>query len=473
MGNLICMNDSSNTNTQIDQENTTSNTNTEKESAQSSNEIPGDNTSQPNQENQQEVGEIQKISIDITDNLLSTENNEQNDNQDNNNDTNDNNQEDQSNEQNSPSENDTTEADTPTDDADQNNNTETESQNQLFTITTTYSDEAIQSAYDHLIDFDEIPDSSMFSQILQKAHREKLAAINSQDYDKAKRIEEIINLINRENDSVAFQAPYNSETRYLHEREVRLQQRFRDTKVKYKSKLEKHTENSEFRLQQLKDKHQKEIDDLRTKYQDPAFLRTFNRPSKQLITMRKSERKLALAKQYEEARKVKILADREQQHQERKMQETAKQSMQNEYIKLIDRQQRETEKMMEFDKKTVSDIQTAKHKELSPIKVAIRQTAVRRANSEQSRQAFHSSTATDSNPKFSSSVLAAKHYNPMIAKDISSKSQRMPTPRTMLKMKMIRDRNTVELKVDPIQNSTFDKLEQISQRKFQSLLPKL
>ena len=54
-----------------------------------------------------------------------------------------------------------------------------------------------------------------------------------------------------------------------------------------------------------------------------------------------------------------------------------------------------------------------------------------------------------------------------------AKNQTLATPRTLQKIQLLKDRNKVELNVEPIDNSTFAKLEQMNARRVKSLLPKL
>lgn len=335
----------------------------------------------------------------------------------------------------------------------------------------TFSDEDVQYAFNQLLENNKLPESSMFPQLLQLIYREKTDAIDNQDYDRAKKLENMITSINRENDNFAlsYSITPDNQSRYLNERDSRLHQQLQDTKAKYKVKLDHHTESCEFRLRQLQEKQQKEVNDLKAKYQDPSFLTRFNRPSQQLLNLRRCERKLALAKKYEEARQIKRIADNKQQQEEKEMQEAAQQSMQSEYVKLIEKQKKDLDRLMQFDKKMEKEIKTAKHKEISPIEKAIKQTAIRKANNEAKRPFY----SLSSSALASTSPLNAKNYNPELARDVMAKNQTLATPRTMNRIKMLKIRNKVELNVEPIDNSTFAKLEQINARRMKSLLPKL
>ncbi|OHT11912.1 hypothetical protein TRFO_18498 [Tritrichomonas foetus] len=330
------------------------------------------------------------------------------------------------------------------------------SSSMILQFTPFYSEEEVDNAFKDLMKYKRVPDTNMFPQILQRIYREKTDAIDNQDYDRAKQLENAITLINKENDSMAYETLYDNQNRYIAERESRLHQKLHDTKIKYKVKMDRHLENCEFRLRQLKEKHQREVNELKVKYQDPNFLRQFNRPSQNLLNLRRNERKLALAKKYDEARRIKRMADSLQSKEELAMKEVTHQSMQNEYLKLVEKQQQEMEKMVAFDKKTEKEIEIAKIKELTPIETAIKQTAVRKAETE-SRQ--------------NSSV--SKGYNPVYARDVVAKNQSVATPRTMQKLKKIRDNHAVELKVSPIKDSTFSRLENLNKKMMKSKLPKL
>lgn len=351
---------------------------------------------------------------------------------------------------------------------------ENKKENAILHFSQTFSDEDVQHAFDQMYENGKTPETSMFPQLLQVIYREKANAIDNQNYDRAKKLENMITSINRENDSYSYSYSMTpeSQNRYLNDRDSRLQQQLKDTNAKYKVKLDHHTEDSEARMRQLQEKQQQEVDELKAKYQDPSFLKRFNRPSQQLISMRKCERKLALARKYEEARQMKRLADNQQRREEKEMHDAAQQSMQQEYAKLIEKQKKDMDKLLQFDQKMEKEIKVKKQKEISPIKKAIRQTAIRKINNEVKRPAFYPISSSALSSPFSYS-LNARNYNPELARDTTAKNQSLATPRTLQKIKLLKDQNKVELNIEPIDNSTFAKLEQMNARRVKSLLPKL
>lgn len=433
--------------------------------------------------NKEDVEKAESITNSIADNLLTapveSENNNKIDDEENkedDNNSNQNNEDDQiDNER-----NDETNSENKTENEDNNKNKPEEEdinndENSMINFSQTFSDEDVQYAFDQLYENGKIPETSMFPQLLQVIFREKANAIDNQNYDRAKKLEHMISSINRESDSYSYSYSMTpeSQSRYLNDRDSRLHQQLEDTKAKYKVKLDNHTKDCQNRMQQLQEKQQLEVSELKTKYQDPSFLMRFNRPSQQLLSMRKCERKLALARKYEEARQIKRLADNQQKREEKEMQDAVQQSMQSEYIKLIEKQKRDMDRMLQFDKKMEKEIKVAKQKELTPIKRAIQQTAIKKINNEAKRPVFYplsSSSLSTSNFAFS---LGSKNYNPELARDSMAKNQTLPTPRTLSKMKLLKIQNKVELNVEPIDDSTFAKLEQMNQRRVKSLLPKL
>lgn len=435
--------------------------------------------------NKEEEGKAESITNSIANNLLPAPDESENDNnkiddeanKEDDNNSNQNNENDQIDND----RNDETNSENKTDNEDNNNKNKPEEEvnndeNSMMNFSQTFSDEDVQYAFDQMYENGKTPETSMFPQLLQVIFREKANAIDNQNYDRAKKLEHMISSINRESDSYSYSYSMTpeSQSRYLNDRDSRLHQQLEDTKAKYKVKLDNHTKDCENRMQQLQEKQQLEVNELKTKYQDPSFLMRFNRPSQQLLSMRKCERKLALARKYEEARQIKRLADNQQKREEKEMQDAVQQSMQSEYVKLIEKQKRDMDRMLQFDKKMEKEIKVAKQKELTPIKRAIHQTAIKKINNEAKRPVFYplSSSSLSSTSNFSFS-LGSKNYNPELARDSMAKNQTLPTPRTLSKMKLLKIQNKVELNVEPIDDSTFAKLEQMNQRRVKSLLPKL
>ena len=319
-----------------------------------------------------------------------------------------------------------------------------------------YTIDEINAAYNELLNDKKIPEKRMLPYLLQKINHEKMDAIDNQNYDLAKQLEELTTLINHEIENASYEAAQDAQKKYLNERESTLKQKLYDAETKYNNRLQKHKETIESKLKQLEEKHQQEINELKAKYQDPNFLNRFNKPSQQLVKLRKNEHQLAHDKNYNEARKVKKLADALQKKEQQEMQKIVYKSMQNEYIKLIDHHDQEKNRLIEFEKRMKDDIQAAKSKEITPIQQAIKQTTVRKSLNE-----------NRPNSSFS------KTYNPLLARGSTIKSQNIVTPRTLLKMKNMRNKTIVDLKVKPVNNSAFSKVEQINQRMNRSKLPKL
>jgi hypothetical protein len=73
-------------------------------------------------------------------------------------------------------------------------------------------------------------------------------------------------------------------------------------------------------LFELENKHIRETDAFREKWQNPAFFAQYQKPSPELLQMRYIERRLALKWNYEEAKAKRDIADKQQKRKNGKLQ---------------------------------------------------------------------------------------------------------------------------------------------------------
>ena len=314
-----------------------------------------------------------------------------------------------------------------------------------------FSKSEIDAAYDDIMDGSGTPSDAMIPALMQEVSRRKIAALEEHKYELAREHDRVMSLLMQQLDQTSCAHAETLRQQALRDREDLLKKELDKVKDKWEEKMQKQSESSESRLRLLKEKHERELQEFRQKYKDPVFLQKFNRPSRDLLVMRRTEKKLALSKKYDEARRTKARADRLQAAEEQKMREVITQQIQLEYARLLENQKKEMERLLAFDNEMKAKLETHEAREVEPIKASLHGLDVRRGETVNKK------------------MLAMTHIAQ--CRDQEGRGQALLTPRTRQRMKELRDRKTVEMSLKPITDTQFDKLEEMSRKR--SRLPRL
>lgn len=314
-----------------------------------------------------------------------------------------------------------------------------------------FSKDEIDSAYTALISSARSPPDAMVPALMQEASRRKIAALEANKYDLAREHDRIMSVLMQQLDRSSCEHAEESRRQTLQDREDVLKRELDKVKEKWEEKMQKQSESSETRLRLLREKHEREMREFRQKYKDPTFLHKFNRPSRDLLVLRRTEKKLALCKKYEDARRTKLRADRLQAAEEQKMREVISGQIQMEYTKLVENQKKEMERLLSFDNEMKAKLEAQEAKEVEPIKASLHGIDVRRGETVNKK------------------MLAMTYISQFREGD--GRGQVLLTPRTRKRMKELRDRKAVEMSIKPITDSQFDRLEELNRKR--SKLPRL
>ena len=215
----------------------------------------------------------------------------------------------------------------------------------------------------------------------------------------------------------------------------------------YKAKMEQANEESSDKFDQLSAKHKEEFDRFRAKWQDPEFLKQFNRPSPRLLSLRDMEKKMALAKRYADAKVVKQKADRQQEEEEAAMQRVIENTMRREFVKMREQQRKEVEAMERHSDKMMQDMERQRKKEIGTLNITMTKLMEVKKNKSPNWR-FH--TVPRSLVKMRTDARADK--GPL-------------SPRTTEKMIKYRDETSAELKIAPVDDSRLNRQIAISKHR--------
>jgi hypothetical protein len=204
----------------------------------------------------------------------------------------------------------------------------------------------------------------------------------------------------------------------------------------------------------LNDRQTRELAEFRKRYREPAVLKRFSRPSRELLSLRRAERKLALTKEYEEARRTKALADALQRREEAQMRLLLEREIEVEFQKLTDAHRVQRQNLAAYEQRLRADLETQRAREIRPLESSMRQIALKK-NEPANRKLM------------AMQLISSAPYGRL---DDGTRSCTLPTPRTQQKMQDYRGGKLVEMAVKPVSDAAFDRLQQREKR---GKLPKL
>ena len=231
----------------------------------------------------------------------------------------------------------------------------------------------IENAIKRLLEFSEIPPVQFHPQIKQLLTKQSLLAIAKTDYDFASKCEEAKKLLGN-----IYEDDLNT-SRKIHLKEnydFRL-----NNLIEQLSKLNKEWdsifktfwEEQKQKKYELENKHKNEQIEFEQLWDDPNTFLPFNKPSPQLLQLRKIQKKLAMAKSFDQAKIIKIQADELQNKETEEAEKRALENMENSQLILIDKHRKEIECFNEKEKRTEIYLKGEKFKEVHPLEMQIQQ----------------------------------------------------------------------------------------------------
>jgi hypothetical protein len=230
----------------------------------------------------------------------------------------------------------------------------------------------IDAAFAALIRQGSSPPPHLTEQVIGHVNRKKLEFLMAGDFRKAEKCESALALLQHTRDEDAF-----GFLQEVHQRRIESRQSFLDVQrakieAEYSAKIEQAREANDERYEELYVRHKNELADFQKKWQDPAFLKQFNRPSVRLVSFRQIERKMAVAGRFDEAKKTKVLADKMQEAEEQALEMRMLVLVKKDFAKLRERQKKEAARMVRHDERAFVEMEAQKHKDLQPLQAAQR-----------------------------------------------------------------------------------------------------
>lgn len=231
----------------------------------------------------------------------------------------------------------------------------------------------LEDAMDDMINKFQAPPPHLRARIRQIISHKRVDAIVAGKYEEAELQDRYERALAISLQTEQERANEDNRMDILYARYVQLQERLQEVNSKYDTEIKNYNESSLKLQQQMKERHQQELEDFTKKWNDEKFLIQFNKPSAKLLQLREMEKARALSRLYQKAKEIKIIADRLQNEETQAAQRRINNQMENEKKKLLIRQQKEIQSNEEHRGIAIQNINMRRDTEIRPIQVAINQ----------------------------------------------------------------------------------------------------
>ena len=299
------------------------------------------------------------------------------------------------------------------------------------------SDSEIQASFDAFVNDGETPPIEMKEYVIQLINREKVKSLLLGQYSVAKNYD---NIKKELNDSYKQEAIYMTRTLKndeINEKRAEYQQLWEEENSRWDLRVQQQLQDNEEYNESLAKRQEEELQAFRERWQTPEFIETFNKPSNLLLNLRYKETKLALMKNYDEAEKIRVYANKQQKIEEEKMKENMEIQMRKEFTSIKTRHTEEIENAKRHQAKTLETIEF------------------------QRQRALKTFETTDKPLPISKIPIT------IISRDSGAQSA-LQTPRTASNLANFRSQRHAKLNLAPMEDSDFQKLEEKPSSQVQS-----
>lgn len=205
--------------------------------------------------------------------------------------------------------------------------------------TVNYPDADLENAYNLFISCKTLPQFLMREQVIEYARNKSFQLLIQEKYDEASKVDEsimrMIELFAKDMDG--YQSDEQSRT--IETRILSTQQKNDLSFKAFEKRIQDLKENEIQKIEQFEAQQAEERNQFEKSCQTPEFLAKFAKPSNTLLQLRKVQKELALAHNFEDAKAAKAQADAVQREETELAQKRAIKSIQVGYAHLIEQQQ--------------------------------------------------------------------------------------------------------------------------------------
>lgn len=303
-----------------------------------------------------------------------------------------------------------------------------------------------EKALKNFIQYGQFPLAHIFERVVRVCFKKKILCVLDGDYDKASLYDITISKLSQllADNQLGYKI---DEIKAKDERRIEeLQERINITNEMYQKRINNIEKDYKNRVESLLDRQEKEQDYFEEKWNSPLNYAKYSKPSNSLLQLRYIERKQAIFKDYEDARKTKMEADRLQKIEEEAAHELMQNNMNKAYQRLVTRQDNDVKKLNDLGKKAINDVKRQLEYEIECIQKAIKNIQRKEGKAINKRMHSLSPHLMNTNQTFSA------------ANGEESDEFSFLSPRTASLYSIFRDADPNELNVQP---PTLERLDEI------------
>lgn len=299
----------------------------------------------------------------------------------------------------------------------------------------------VEAALNSLMKNKTLPVEQMRAPVLQLISRKKLDAVMDSDYDLAENYDKAADLLQQSEADTLFERSERIRKLTLDDRTTDIHERVARTRERYAQRLDNLKSERFQAIKELEVKHDQEKEQFKMKWQNPAFLAKYNKPSAELLQLRFIEQKMAISKCYDEAAEKRKVADQQQKLEEKMIQMNMDEAMKRDFFKMKDQQAAEIQKTNSRYDTLERQLAFLEKREIEPLEYSIREMEIRKGQTPNRKLHTMPRSLMELNELDTDTALKAKK-----------------SPRTATKLAKFRNEKKGELKISPISDKAFKDL---------------
>ena len=230
----------------------------------------------------------------------------------------------------------------------------------------------LKEGFINLVEKGVIPPLDINMEIQVLLHAAEMEALEKEDYDYGKKIEDSKRLLTAALEETASSNKSNEHLEFIRQRLEIAKNDYIKKNEYWNDVLMTFRNEQAMSRRRLKEKHDSEMAEFERKWSDMTNRSFFNKPSPTLLSMRKQQKILAMSKAWTDAKEVKARADNLQKIETQRAMARAISCMKQEHQNLIDKHRKEMECFNEHERKTSVFLHSERFSAMHPIEMSIR-----------------------------------------------------------------------------------------------------
>ena len=225
----------------------------------------------------------------------------------------------------------------------------------------------------NLITKRQLPAPELHGALLQRLKTDAFLALVAQDYDRAAALDAASAFLSESYESDAALLQKQEEEKTIQERLRCARTNLENERARWVKIMDVFEKEDKSDRRALREKQAEEERAFEQQWEDPSLMIQFKKASPQLLELRKRQKKLGLAKHFEEAKRIKKLADQLELEETDQAELRMITAVQLAHEKLVEQHRKERECFEEHEVRTRQYLESERRKAIEPIEKLIAQ----------------------------------------------------------------------------------------------------